>query len=193
MAANGSLQVGQNKRPKYFSMLLPIFGLSSARVNHNADVCTFQLNQKTRQHYQTKALTILRVYKTHKKFSRQKCLIYVSNRKYSPSVASSACLGMGDLESKLSPVCFQGTSTGIDADASKGETSPGYFNSKSVFHRPEVRKLLLFYFYFFLTWSWKIIPYLLFFYFFFFLTWSWKIIPYLPFYFFSNWSWEIIP
>ena len=55
------------------------------------------------------------------------------------------------------------TSTGIDADASKGETSPGYFNSKSVFHRPEVRKLLLFYFYFFLTWSWKIIPYLLFF------------------------------
>ena len=42
------------------------------------------------------------------------------------------------------------------------ETSPGYFNSKSVFHRPEVRKLLLFYFYFFLTWSWKIIQYLLF-------------------------------
>ena len=69
---------------------------------------------------------------------------------------------------------FNHTSTGIDADASKGETSPGYFNSKSVFHRPEVRKLLLFYFYFFLTWSWKIIPYLL-------------------FYFFSNWSWEIIP
>ena len=85
------------------------------------------------------------------------------------------------------------TSTGIDADASKGETSPGYFNSKSVFHRPEVRKLLLFYFYFFLTWSWKIIPYLPFFYFIFFLTWSWKIIPYILFYFFSNWSWEIIP
>ena len=36
-------------------------------------------------------------------------------------------------------------------------------------------KLLLFYFYFFLTWSWKIIPYLLFY---FFSTWSWKIIPY---------------
>ena len=54
-------------------------------------------------------------------------------------------------------------------------------------HRPEVRKLLLFYFYFFLTWSWKIIPYLLF-YFFFFLTWSWKIIPNLLFYSFSNWS-----
>ena len=71
-------------------------------------------------------------------------------------------------------------------------------------HRAEVRKLLLFYFYFFSTWSWKIIPYLLFyffrpevgklllFYFYFFSTWSWKIIPYLLFYFFSTWSWKII-
>ena len=57
-------------------------------------------------------------------------------------------------------------------------------------NRPEVRKLLLFYFYFFLTWSWKIIPYLRFY---FFLTWRWKIIPYLLFYFFSTWSWKIIP
>ena len=37
------------------------------------------------------------------------------------------------------------------------------------FNRPEVRKLLLFYFYFFSTWSEKIIPYLRFF---FFSTWS---------------------
>ena len=42
-------------------------------------------------------------------------------------------------------------------------------------HRPEVRKLLLFYFFFFSTWSWKIIPCLLFY---FFSTWGWKIIPY---------------
>ena len=70
-------------------------------------------------------------------------------------------------------------------------------------NRPEVRELLLFYFYFFLTWSWKIIPYLLF-YFFFFLTRSWKIIPYFLFLdlklenysvftFFSTWIWKIIP
>ena len=32
-------------------------------------------------------------------------------------------------------------------------------------NRPEVRKLLLFYFFFFSTWSWKIIPYLLFYFF----------------------------
>ena len=32
----------------------------------------------------------------------------------------------------------------------------------TVINRPEVRKLLLFYFFFFSTWSWKIIPYLLF-------------------------------
>ena len=29
--------------------------------------------------------------------------------------------------------CYNTTSTGIDADASKGETSPGYFNSKLVY------------------------------------------------------------
>ena len=29
--------------------------------------------------------------------------------------------------------------------------------------------------------------------FYFFSTWSWKIIPYLRFYFFSTWSWKIIP
>ena len=29
--------------------------------------------------------------------------------------------------------CYNSTSTGIDADASKGETSPGYFNSKLVY------------------------------------------------------------
>ena len=84
---------------------------------------------------------------------------------------------------------------------------PVYQNTKpGLIDRPEVRKLLLFYFYFFLTWSWKIIPYLLFYFFltwswkiipyllfYFFLTWSWKIIPYVLFYFFSNWSWKIIP
>ena len=52
-------------------------------------------------------------------------------------------------------------------------------------HRAEVRKLLLFYFYFFSTWSWKIITYLLFY---FFSTWSWKIITYLRFYFFSTYK-----
>ena len=57
-------------------------------------------------------------------------------------------------------------------------------------NRPEVRKLLLFYFFFFSTWSWKIIPYLLFY---FFSNWSWKVITYLRFYFFSTWSWKIIP
>ena len=49
-----------------------------------------------------------------------------------------------------------------------------------VIDRPEVRKLLLFYFFFFSTWSWKIIPYLLF-------------IPYLRFHFFSTSSCKVIP
>ena len=33
----------------------------------------------------------------------------------------------------ISVVLLSETSTGIDADASKGETSPGYFNSKLVY------------------------------------------------------------
>ena len=44
-------------------------------------------------------------------------------------------LGTGrfDQFSELFFCMFRDTSTGIDADASKGETSPGYFNSKLVY------------------------------------------------------------
>ena len=39
----------------------------------------------------------------------------------------------GDLVPLIRPGIYMYTSTGIDADASKGETSPGYYNSKLIY------------------------------------------------------------